>query len=298
MRGAARARAHGRSCSRTCTGPTRRRSTCSGCSPARIESVPALVVATYRDDELDRTHPLRVVLGELARERAVDAARRPAPLSPAAPSPSSPRPHGVDAGELYRAPAATRSSSPRCSPPGEETIPATVRDAVLARAARLSPGARDGCSTRSRSSRRRPSCWLLDALARRAAAQLDECLASGHARRRRRRGRASGTSSPGSRSRSRCRRRAGCGLHRRRSRRSSDPPGGEPDLARLAHHAEAAGDADAVLRFAPAAAARAATLGAHREAAAQYARALRFARRPRRRRGRRGCSSGSPTSAT
>ena len=33
---------------------------------------------------------------------------------------------------------------------------------------------------------------------------------------------------------------------------------------------------EAVLRFAPAAAARAAALGAHREAAAQYARALHF----------------------
>ena len=38
-----------------------------------------------------------------------------------------------------------------------------------------------------------------------------------------------------------------------------------------------AGDGDAVLRFAPAAAERAAAAGAHREAAAQYARALRFA---------------------
>ena len=48
------------------------------------------------------------------------------------------------------------------------------------------------------------------------------------------------------------------------------------DPARLAYHAEGAGDADAVLRFAPAAAERAAAAGAHREAAAQYARALRF----------------------
>ena len=55
------------------------------------------------------------------------------------------------------------------------------------------------------------------------------------------------------------------------------PPAGAPDPARLAHHAEAAGDADAVLRFAPAAAARADSVGAHRQAAAQYARALRFA---------------------
>src|SRR5262249_21959557 len=49
------------------------------------------------------------------------------------------------------------------------------------------------------------------------------------------------------------------------------------DLARLAHHAEAAGDADAVLRYAPDAGERAARVGAHSEAAAQFARALRFA---------------------
>jgi DNA-binding CsgD family transcriptional regulator len=54
-------------------------------------------------------------------------------------------------------------------------------------------------------------------------------------------------------------------------------PAAEQDLARLAHHAEAAGDKDAVLRFAPAAGQQAATLYAHREAAAQFTRALRFA---------------------
>jgi DNA-binding CsgD family transcriptional regulator len=52
---------------------------------------------------------------------------------------------------------------------------------------------------------------------------------------------------------------------------------GETDPARLAYHAEGAGDAAAVLRHAPVAAERAAAAGAHREAAAQCARALRFA---------------------
>jgi DNA-binding CsgD family transcriptional regulator len=51
----------------------------------------------------------------------------------------------------------------------------------------------------------------------------------------------------------------------------------DADAARLAYHAEGAGDAEAVLRYAPAAAERAGVAGAHREAAAQYARALRFA---------------------
>ena len=31
----------------------------------RIEGASALVVVSYRDDELDRTHPLRIVLGAL-----------------------------------------------------------------------------------------------------------------------------------------------------------------------------------------------------------------------------------------
>ena len=54
-------------------------------------------------------------------------------------------------------------------------------------------------------------------------------------------------------------------------------PAGEQDVTRLAHHAEAAGDRQAVLSYAPAAARHAAALGAKREASAQYARALRFA---------------------
>jgi DNA-binding CsgD family transcriptional regulator len=51
------------------------------------------------------------------------------------------------------------------------------------------------------------------------------------------------------------------------------------DPSRAAHHAVAAGDADAVLEWAPRAGARAAALGAHREARAHYASALRFSDR-------------------
>ena len=67
------------------------------------------------------------------------------------------------------------------------------------------------------------------------------------------------------------------------------------DDARMAFHAEAAGDGAAVLRYAAAAARRAARLASHREAAAQYERALRFA--GERGSGRRspGCTKGSPT---
>ena len=51
------------------------------------------------------------------------------------------------------------------------------------------------------------------------------------------------------------------------------------DDARMAFHAEAAGDRPAVLHHAPRAARQAAELGSHREAVAQFQRALRVRRR-------------------
>ena len=55
---------------------------------SRIETVPALVVASYRDDGLDAAHPLRLVLGELATSRAVE--RTSSPRSRGGRSPSLP----------------------------------------------------------------------------------------------------------------------------------------------------------------------------------------------------------------
>jgi AAA ATPase-like protein len=66
----------------------------------RVQAVPVLVVATYRDDELPRAHPLRIVLGELATSDAVERVKL-APLSAAAVAELS-EPHGVDGDELYR----------------------------------------------------------------------------------------------------------------------------------------------------------------------------------------------------
>ncbi|MGH8129618.1 MAG: helix-turn-helix transcriptional regulator, partial [Steroidobacteraceae bacterium] len=151
----------------------------------------------------------------------------------------------------------------------------TVRDAVLARAARLSAPA---AALLEAVAIAPPSVelWLLEALAADTVDRLEECLTSGML-----------TDTPGGVAfRHELARRAieeslppnrRLLLHRKALRALADPPTGVADLERLAHHADAADDGPAVLRFAPAAGARAATLGAHREAAAQYARALRFA---------------------
>jgi DNA-binding CsgD family transcriptional regulator/tetratricopeptide (TPR) repeat protein len=154
-------------------------------------------------------------------------------------------------------------------------LPPTVRDAVLARAARLSPAGRAALDAAALVGAQ-VEPWVLAGLVDDPAAVSEECLAIGMLR-------AQGellafrhelarqaildTIGPP-------RRRA---LHALALRALAAPPAGPPDLARLAHHAEGAGDGPAVLAHAPVAAERAAALGAHREAAAQYARALRFA---------------------
>jgi DNA-binding CsgD family transcriptional regulator len=236
----------------------------------RVETVPALVVASYRDDELDRAHPLRIVLGELATSRTVGRMRL-ARLSLTAVARLA-EPYGVDAGELYRKTAGNPFFVVEALAAGADGIPATVRDAVLARAARLSP---DAAALLEAVAVVPPNAelWLLEALAGEAADSLDECLTSGmlvagpagvsfrHELARL----AIEESVPPLRK---------LALHRRALAALAGSPSGAPDLARFAHHAEAAGDVDAVLRFAPAAGDQAAALGSYREAAAQYARAL------------------------
>jgi ATP/maltotriose-dependent transcriptional regulator MalT len=241
----------------------------------RVETVPALVIVTYRDDELDRADPLRIVLGELATSEAVDRLKL-APLSAPAVTELA-ESSGVDADELYRKTAGNPFFITEILAAGEDEIPHTIRDAVLARAARLTPAARALLETVAVVPPQ-AELWLLEALATDALDHLEECLRSGML-----------TSEPGGLAfRHELARLAveeslppnlSIALHRKALAALATPPAAAPDLVRLAHHAEAANDAEAVLRYAPAAGARAASLGAHREAAAHYARTLRFADR-------------------
>jgi DNA-binding CsgD family transcriptional regulator len=239
----------------------------------RVDTVRALVLASYREDELAGEHPLRVVLGELATGRGIERIEI-GPLSPAAVATLA-EPHGVDAEELFRTTGGNPFFVTEALAAGEHEMPRTVRDAVLARAARLSRPARLLLETVAVLPPH-AELWLLEELAGASADRLDECVASGML-----------TAEPGAVAfRHELARRAvedSLAANRRLTlnRAALEALGNRavrtPDLDRLAHHAEAARDAEAVLRLAPAAAERAASLGAHREAAAQYARAVRFA---------------------
>ena len=236
----------------------------------RISQIPALVLATYRD-EVDRRHPLRTVLGELAS--SPDVLRLSLhPLSREAVGRLA-ADHDLDEETLYRLtggnPLFVREVVE--GSPGE--IPPTVRDAVLARVARLSERAQN---TLDLVALGHPATefWLIEAHG--SLAELDECLDAGLlystrdvvAFRHELAQRAVENSLAPGRT---------LELHREVLATLAERPETSSDLARLAHHAEGAHDAEAVLQYAPAAAERAAALGAHREAAAQYARALRYA---------------------
>jgi ATP/maltotriose-dependent transcriptional regulator MalT len=235
----------------------------------RVDGVRALVVATYRDDELGEARQLRVVLGELARAPGIDRVDLPR-LSREAVAELA-EPYDVDEEALYRSTGGNSFFVSEVLAAATKEIPSTVRDAVLARAARLSDAARRLLEALTVAS---PVLELgvLEPIAGDAMESLEECISSGMVvpatggvafRHELARLVIEESMTPNRRS----------GVHQRALAAMAD----SPDHARLAHHAEAADDADAVLRFAPRAARRAAALGAHRESAAQYERALRFA---------------------
>jgi DNA-binding CsgD family transcriptional regulator/tetratricopeptide (TPR) repeat protein len=239
----------------------------------RLGQRKVLVLATYRDDELDRAHPLRMLLGELP---AGGARVRVPPLSEAAVSALASS-AGLNGPELYRKTGGNPFFVTEVLATLQLAIPETVRDAVLARVARLSADSRAVVEAVAVVPPH-AEMWLLEEIVPGAAEQLGNCLSSGVItesagaiafRHELARLAVEEALDPGGR----------LTLHRRALAALAQPPHGRVDLARLAHHAEAAVDTAAVSRYAPQAAAEAAALGAHREAAAQYARALRYAHR-------------------
>jgi len=239
----------------------------------RIDGTGALVLATYRDDEVAGDHPLRVVLGELATSRSV--ARLAVPRLSVDAVRELAAPHGADGDAIHRLTNGNAFYVTEVLAAGAATLPASVRDAVLARTVSLSAGARrllDAVAVVPGEA----ELWLLAEIARTEVEHLDECLDAGMLRAGREavsfrhelaRLAVDGAIAPH-------RRRA---LHAAVLAALAAPPDGVPDASRLAHHAEEAGDTAAVLRHARAAARHAAATSAHREATAQYARVLRHA---------------------
>ena len=239
----------------------------------RVESIPALVVATYRDDAFDRTHPLRIVLGELTTVTSVEIVRLEAlSVESVARLAES---YEIDPVELHRATSGNPFYVREVLDAGGDAIPQTIRSAVLARTSRLSREANAIVEAVSIAPPRLDAAEL-EQICGGDADSVGECVAAG----------VLVSEGPAVAFRHELARLAvedgltptrRVALHRRTLAALAASAAGRVDPARLAHHAEGSGDAGAVLRYAPAAAEHAFAVGAFREAAAQYARALRFA---------------------
>jgi DNA-binding CsgD family transcriptional regulator len=241
----------------------------------RIRGSKVLLLVTYRDDGLASDHPLRAVLGELVTQRSTRRIGVP-PLTREAVA------HlvdgtDVDAAELHRLTGGNPFYLTEILGAGGADLPQSANDAVLARISRLPAHARQTLDAVAVSGTR-VDVQLLAAVVEADPAAVETSLEASLAvgvlvsdpegvRFRHEIARLAVEAAVPPHRRAELHRRVLAALQSARC----------VDDARLAHHAEGASDGEAVLLFAPRAARRAAELAAHRESAAQYERALRFA---------------------
>ncbi len=240
----------------------------------RIQLTRSLLILSYRDDELSPRHPLRLVLGDLPRSVTLRLALLPLSqdsvleLARAAKQTEQANDlHAITGGNPFFVTEVLES--------GGAGMPSTVRDVVLARAARLSPEAREVLEAASIVPGRIET-QLLKSILSPSVAAIEECIERGMLRtdgnslsfRHELARRALEDSLPPSRQQA---------LHQRVLKVFREQGEDKVQLSRLVHHAALAGEGEAVLHFAPQAARQAARVGAHLEAAAYYQTALRYA---------------------
>ena len=239
----------------------------------RIAQAHALIILSYRDDEIDGRHPLRMLLGDLATS--------PAAIRIDLPRLSVEAVRTLIAGRSFDATALHQQTSgnpffiAEILRDGGEGIPRTVSDSVLARIARLDAKGRHVLEITAVFGSRMDHATL-EAISGGDMEGLAVCMRSGLLKMtdkviafRHELVRDAILADLDPLRRRDLSRLALAGL--------KSCGAGRNDLAQLAHFAEGANDQAAVLEFGPAAAQAAAAIGAHRIAAAQYRRTLAFA---------------------
>jgi len=239
----------------------------------RVEHMRATIIATFRDDETAANPPLGLLLGDLASAPCVLRVFMPTLSEQAIAELAAPS--GLDVADLARLTGGNPFLVVESVSAGQH-LPASVRDAALARVGRLGPSARDVAHTAAVIGGRFDAA-LLETVTPGSADAVEQALARGVLvaeggvlgfRHELIREALEASVSPPRRAE----------LHARVLGALAGRPGGV-DNARLAHHAELAGLEEDGCRYAIRAAADAAALGAQREVARQTGRALALGRR-------------------
>ena len=234
----------------------------------RADRLSALLVVTYRSDEVGPDHPLRGVLAALP-----SAVVRRVPITPL--SAGCVREQagrvGRDGDSVYQLAGGNPLLVTELLKTREEPIPDAVQDLILDRMRALPPPARDLAQLVAVVPTRADAPLIAN-----AAEQVEACIAAGvlvpagdgvSFRHELLRSAVEDSLSPVRRS----------ALHRQVLTVLRTHP--DVDPGRLVHHASLADDRDAVLHFGPIAAAAAARQGAHREATRHYRAAAAYAER-------------------
>ena len=236
----------------------------------RLERVPALLIGTYRDDEIRSNAAPTRLIGELAR---LGVARR-VPVGSLTESgvTAMVAGSGLDAAEVFRQTSGNPFFVTECLA-AASTSPGTVRDVVLARTARLSARGRRALDVASQLGLRFDADVLIEACGADADG-IDDCVEQGMLMTF---GAELGFRHELSRSvvaaeipptrRATVNRAILRVLEHRRG----------VDVARLADHAAAANEGECAFRYGQEAGRAAGDVGAHREAVHHYRTALRFA---------------------
>jgi len=236
----------------------------------RMQRTRSMLVMTYRTDEVGSRHPCRFVIGDLP---CSIVRRLPLqPLSEVAVAKLA-KQAGRSSHELYHTTGGNPFFVTEVLATGAESIPSNARDVVLARTAKLPPNAREIVDFVSIVPGK-AEAWLVEQAGLHDEAGIESCLSVGMVRdeagslafRHDIARRALEDSLSQSQQQS---------LHAKVLAILKNRPGIAP--ARLAHHADGARNAAEVLRLAPAAAAAAGAVGAHRESVSHYEAALRYA---------------------
>jgi ATP/maltotriose-dependent transcriptional regulator MalT len=235
----------------------------------RIHRAPALMILTYRDDELDSSHLLRSLLGHLPSKHVT---RLALPRLSATAVATLAAASQCDAAGVYAVTSGNPFFVTEILSDPEGGVPATVRDAVLGRASVLKAAAREVLELTSLVPRA-IELRLLESVLGPALEAVEQCVATGlllavenELRFRHELARVAVEQSIGL-PRSQY-------LHARILAVLTARTAGEASLSRLVHHAQLAQDSATVLRLAPQAAREAAARGSHREAAAHCRMAL------------------------
>jgi DNA-binding CsgD family transcriptional regulator len=236
----------------------------------RIQHLRVLLLVTYRDDALAVDDPLRLTLGTLASQRAT---RR---LSLATLSVGGvgilAQGSGIDAAELHQLTAGNPFFVTEVVQAGSDALPASVRDAVLARTRTLKTQARDALEVAALIGSRMQSELLVTLID--DPLIMDELISRGLLIK-------DGDDLRFRHEIARVAVEAAIPPYRKAAIHTKIMDAllssGSDDDARLAFHGEGAGRTDLVLWYGSRAGRRASELWAHREAATQYGRALRAA---------------------